>query len=64
MLTAAMLWLAVASASARPLTARSTADALDVSLNYLRSRRVAMGFEAGDLDDIAVTDATGARPPA
>ena len=56
MLVLATLWLAAASASARPLTARSTADALDVSLNYLRSRRVAMGFEAGDLEDVAVTD--------
>jgi hypothetical protein len=56
MLVLATLWLAVASASARPLTAPSTADALHVSLGYLRSHRVAMGFEAGDLEDVAVTD--------
>ena len=56
-LAMATLWLAVgASASALPLTAASTADALDVSMSYLRSHRVAMGFEAGDLEDIAVTD--------
>ncbi len=56
-LVVATLWLAVgASASARPLTAASTADALAVSMDYLRSHRVAMGFEGDDLEDIAVTD--------
>jgi len=56
LLALAALWLAVTPATAQPLTAQSKADALDVSLNHLRSRRTAMGFEAGDLEDIAVTD--------
>jgi hypothetical protein len=39
-----------------PLSAASKADALDVGMGYLRSHRAELGLEAGDLEDVVVTD--------
>jgi hypothetical protein len=54
--TLSLALLVSAPASALPLTAASTADALDVGMGYLHSHRVTLGLEADDLDDVAVTD--------
>jgi hypothetical protein len=40
----------------RPLTPPSQADALQISMDYLRGQRTPMGLAADDLEEMAVTD--------